>query len=265
MKKILIYTKTAIPFIVALLLAKMISLACLLFLPSTTIEKHVSTLTSLEFKNYKSEEAFGFKPQTQNIFDQPKATVTNDLKDFVLQAIYRNEDSSGFIIILDLANKEAIVLSINEQYKGYTLIQIFKKYVILNKQGINYSLKLDDKEIEYNVKPPKSNQPKDTVGVSKQDLLQYATNIDAIWKQIAIKEIKKDNKIEGFKIEYILPSSPFARLGLKRNDVILKVNGELLNSYSQAFKIYNDISSYDYLEITVLRNGKEKDLAYEIQ
>lgn len=265
MKKILVYTKKAIPFIVALLIAKSISVLVLLFLPPASVEKKISTLASLDFKNYRVEEIFGFKPKAQMISEQTKTTATNDLKDFVLQAIYKTNDNSGFIILLDLSNKEAVVLSLNDLYKGYTLTQIFKKHVILTKQAINYVLKLDDKDIEYTTKPLNPNHPKELVGVSKKDLLEYANNVEAIWKHIALKEVKKNNNIEGFEVEYIRHQSPFGKLGLKKGDIILKVNGELLNSYSQAFKIYGDINSYDYLEITVLRNGKEKDLAYEIQ
>ena len=262
MKQILNSIRILTPFIGALLLAKFLSIILMLFLPDSHNEKNTPSSVSIEFRNYKVDEAFGFHTRSQNDAMQTNG-ATHDLKDFILKAIYKR-GNSGYIVIVNKSSKESTVLAKDETYQNYTLTHIFTKYVIFTKNGVNYNLKLFGDNPGDIVKV-KSSSTTNSLSIPKAEVLKYATDLDAIWKNIAIQEVMKDGKITGFEIQSIKEKSAFGQLGLQAKDIITKINGEPLNSYAQAFKIYNDIASYDYLEITVTRNGIEKDLGYEIK
>ncbi len=260
MKKLLSYIKILSPFVVVALFAKLIGVVLLMFLPYTSLEKDTFMPSSIDFRNYKLDKALGFNSGKEKVVKIKEKMY--DLKDLALKAIYK-DNHSGVVIVVDIKTKEATVLSKGESIKGYKLIEIYTKYVIFLKNRRRYTLKLYD---DLNIQDTMIKEiQKDNLVVSKKDLMKYATNFNSIWRNISIEDVKKDKKIIGFKVTYIRRKSIFGKLGLKKGDIIIRVNSEPITNYAQAFKIYNNIKSYDYLEVTVLRNGKEKDLDYEIQ
>jgi general secretion pathway protein C len=98
----------------------------------------------------------------------------------------------------------------------------------------------------------------------KNDLSYYLKNPKRIWDDISITEIKKGDKIDGFKVTKIKNASRMSRLGLKKGDVIIKANNIELKSYKDAFNIFNKINEIDTLQIVVMRNNTEKEFIYEI-
>jgi len=264
MKKNLSYIKLFAPFIIVLLFVKTLTLGMLFFLPKVSIEKSSSKNSTLKFRSYNISKSFGLRELKHKIV-QIKAP-TYDLKDLMLQAIYKNSQG-GVIIVVDVKSKKTVVLTISEEYKGYKLIKIYPKYVVFLKDGRKYTLKLyeDSNLKEDKVAEQVQQKEEKIVSVPRKDIKKYATNFKAIWKHIVIDEVKQNGKISGFKIKFIRKKSVFGKLGLKRGDIITKINSEPLISYAQAFRIYNNIQNYSYLTITVLRDGKEKDFDYEIR
>ena len=92
----------------------------------------------------------------------------------------------------------------------------------------------------------------------------YIKNLDATYKNIGIKEIRKEGKIEGFRITFVKRGSPFAKLGVKRGDILKSVNGQELTSYNAAFEVYKHINDTPNITLTIQRGNKEMELEYEI-
>jgi general secretion pathway protein C len=88
--------------------------------------------------------------------------------------------------------------------------------------------------------------------------------MDDIYKNIGITDLKEGNKVVGFKISFVKRGSPFAKLGLKRGDIIKSVNGEEINSYNAAFNAYGNIKDVENLTLVIIRGKKEMELEYEI-
>ena len=65
---------------------------------------------------------------------------------------------------------------------------------------------------------------------------------------------------EGLYIEYVHPYSDAFRKGLRRGDVITKMNGTKLSSTAEIKKIRDDFKAGDEVTLTVYRNGREEDL-----
>lgn len=82
-----------------------------------------------------------------------------------------------------------------------------------------------------------------------------------ILTQIAIVP---DPKGKGFKIRTIAPGSIFTKLGLKRGDTLLKVNGNELTA-SGAMDLFNQLKSETKFTLDIERRGKTITYDYEVK
>ena len=67
-----------------------------------------------------------------------------------------------------------------------------------------------------------------------------------------------------YKVTRLNSSSLFAKIGIKRGDMIMLVNNQKFKSISEPLKFFQNLQNIKQLSITVKRNGKTKELKYEI-
>ena len=72
-------------------------------------------------------------------------------------------------------------------------------------------------------------------------------------------------EVGGFKIIAIKPGSIYEKLGLKRDDIIKGVNGEIVNSAQKAMELYQILKSSDEIRLEIGRNGETKTLNYTVE
>lgn len=204
--------------------------------------------------------------------------IAGSIKDITLLAIYNASDVT--VITVEYKRKTK-VLARSDEINGFTLEGAGNNYATFSKNGKMYkvTLRITSKgngSIQ-SAKPsssaPSSRKRKvegevidagDHKIVDKSLLEHYATNIDDIYKNIGIKEIKKGKELEGFSISFIRKGSPFAKLGLKRGDVIESINGQKIDSHKAAFDMYKNIQNIENLTLGIKRGKEEMELEYEI-
>jgi general secretion pathway protein C len=205
------------------------------------------------------------------------SVIQGRIKEITLLAIYNDEDVS---IITILYKKNSKVLGIGDVINGFIFEGAGSDFAMFSKENKNYKVMLIKKgksssSVSDNiVEKTSDSKEKKLLGevvnegdikiIDRSLLDHYATNMDDIYKNIGITEIKKGKKLEGFKINFIKKDSPFAKLGIKRNDTIKSINGQALKSYNAAFSVYKDIKSAENLSVVVIRNNEEMELDYEI-
>jgi type II secretion system protein C len=197
--------------------------------------------------------------------DKPMQSV----QELVLKGLYGNSNKGFAIIAYKRTPDKGEVIAIKQNFAGYTLESIGAESVTLRRGGMSYALSLEKKLPHYSsiVQPVAvPTRPGDvgSVNVNRKEVKRYASDFDAIWKDIAINEIMKDGKITGFRVNRINPESPFGLLGLRVGDVITKVNNKPMDSYAAAINIYKDIDNIDVLNLTILRNNTEQEIFYEV-
>jgi len=210
-----------------------------------------------------------------------------DLKKWKLVATYLS-DSDGFVMLKDGRKTEIIYLDYS--YKGYELVEVKDNEGIFKSRGKFYSLKLDEvkkkrrrnsknkkdvadtllenEKIEENIKVKSSINPEtneiESAKIKRKDINFYMKNVSQIWKNIRIKDYRVDRRLRGFKVTYVKKGSAFDSLGLKSGDIITAINGEEIRSYSQVQKFYKNINRIKQLNLTISRNGEERDIEYDI-
>lgn len=255
------------PFVYIVLFAYLLGVVFFFYLPKNGADFIQNQSLFLDYKKYN------FYSNIKKTQEETKKTEQNsnpilNLSKYELKAVYYTSPSKGWISIEDKGNNESYILKNGEQIDGYELFEIFKTYVIFKKSSKEYKLEIKEKEIS-NYDMNQSNNEEINIKnngaiVNREYLNSYLTNMEKIWNNISIKEIQNGNKIDGFKIESINKDSAFAKLGLKEGDIIKSVNNSVLESYADAFKVYNNMENTKYLNMEILRNNEIVELNYEI-
>jgi general secretion pathway protein C len=205
------------------------------------------------------------------------ANKINSMKGYKLLGLYNSEKA---LVVTVSKGKKTNVLAKGEKVNGFKLISAGRNFAIFQKNNEEFKLSLEDKTnskavassrksknttLKTNKKDNNSIVEKDGIKqIPKTLLTSYTKDMDKIWKDIGLAQYKKNGKAAGFKVNFVRKGSDMEKLGIKRGDVLTAVNAEPLN-LSSAMGFFNDIKNLEDLTLTVDRNGKSKDLEYEIQ
>jgi general secretion pathway protein C len=239
---------------------KALMLVLLFVLPHEGIDR-ISSIESSLYQNYKPSKAFGLQEKKAPV--AAKVPVYK-LDNLILQGLY-DDPKTPFIAVEDA--KKITLVGLNEDFKGYKLIDVKSDRAIFEKSGKQYELLFKDHVVDkgaISVAEPEIIQDDAAVFIKRKEIKHYAKNFDAIWQNIKIKEIIKEKRLQGFEVTWVKKDSLFAQLGLIKGDVITGVNGKTLKSVSQVFKIYNNMDKMDSLKLMILRDNQEKELEYEV-
>lgn len=84
---------------------------------------------------------------------------------------------------------------------------------------------------------------------------------------VRTQEVNKDNfstfglkEVRGVAVEKVMENSPAAAAGIMDNDVIVRLNGEEITSTRKLTRLISEIAPDHEVSLTVLRNGREKDI-----
>jgi len=205
---------------------------------------------------------------------KPKA-IESDIRDARLLAVYAAVD----IIVITVEYKgKSKVLGRGESINGYTLEDAGDDYAVFLKDGRFYRLKLHKSKQSFRATPSPVLQGDNTTASEQGEIIDmgdrklvdrsvidyYTAHMDDIYKNIGIRDMKKGDTLMGFQVTFVRRNSPFAKLGLRRGDILKAINGEALTSYSAAFNAYNNIKDVAAITLTIERGNKEMELEYEI-
>jgi general secretion pathway protein C len=269
------YIKTVIVVLILMLIVK---LGWFVVEMTLLRAKGVDYMKTSEAKSLYYRTRFASQRLKQKYIVKPKPV--SDINTFKLLAIYH---SPSRVVATVAKNNKSSVLARGDAIDGYVLDDATATEAIFLRGGQSYRIVLDEsvssldgEENEVHSGQAEEKQAKesgpegeisqgDGITVVDRSLLEhYSKNMNEIWKNIGIRELKKDGAITGFKVNFVKRGSDFAKLGLRRGDVIKSINGQELNSYKSAFDIYKNIDTMDNLTMKVMRGKEEMELEYEI-
>ncbi len=101
--------------------------------------------------------------------------------------------------------------------------------------------------------------------VERAELDSALGNIDQLFTQIrAMPQMGPGGKTTGLKLLSIKGGSLFAKLGLKRNDVLERINGQEVDM-KKGMEIFGQLKDSNRITIDLVRNGQKTTLEYDIQ
>lgn len=263
-KKWLLTLLTRLLFIV--IIANAIALALLWFLPGEGVD----------YTKVRSIQPTYHRYRIAVMLEQGKAGARGDrglistspakkISSLLLTGLYGSKKSGFVVIAMKSSPKKTEVIATGESFGGYTLVGVNADNAVFDRDGRSYTVYMENAGKLPAFSPSEDTSAEESAArISRNDVLGYAKNIERIWQDISIVEVRENDRITGFKVTRIKPDTPLANLGLKRGDIIIKANNKQLKSYADALGIYKEIDTLRALELTVLRNNQEKEIVYEI-
>jgi type II secretion system protein C len=264
------YMKVLRNLLVIILVAKAISLGMLWYFPSEGVNYHASSSKTPEYRRYSVNNIIKAAPRPDLGGAAEESALTAygpNISNMVLSGLFKSKRGGYVIIALKAKPNDAEVLGIGGSFEGYTLKKILDNGALFSKGGQSYSLYFSEEkqDVRYTRSAGSTESGEETMKqVAKSDISYYAKNVDQIWKDIGIVEVREGGNITGFRVTRIKPNTPFANLGLRQNDIIIKANNKPMTSYKDALAIYKGIDKLQALELVVLRNNQETEIVYEI-
>jgi len=271
--------KATIPFFIIFLIAYIINTVLYIYLPKKPILTVQKVNYDVEYTKYKIYQNFKEKIVVEKKKTKKKKKTDYKLiSNIILKAIYSTQNNGGWIIISEKSSDKTHILSVGDVFKNYKLKLLYKNYVIFSKHKKEYKLeiKADKKTDNYTI--GKDTNIKKTVPedikieesnngyILKRKLIDnYTKDISKVWREINIQDYKVDGKLDGFIIKSIAKNSIFKKLGLKKGDIIKKVNNIALKSYADAFGVYKKLNRTKNLSFEIMRDNQEMELEYEIK
>lgn len=77
-------------------------------------------------------------------------------------------------------------------------------------------------------------------------------------------QIKKDIDVEGIIVVAIVGDGPADKAGLKKDDIILKLNGDKVGVLQQFVEKIRESKPGDEVKLLIMRDGKEKEIKVKV-
>jgi len=100
--------------------------------------------------------------------------------------------------------------------------------------------------------------------IQRSEMEKFISNPDIFFKNMGMKEVMKDGKMEGFRVLSINENSSLAKLGLRAGDIVQSFNGVKLDSYASAIEVLSKANSISRVKLEIIRNSEKKEFKYEI-
>ncbi len=170
------------------------------------------------------------------------------------------------IIALGKNGKEDIY-GIGDRVSSATVKEIHSDRVILERNGRFETLRLPKEFSENTLIETSSNGnlPPSTPGEVLADIRQKILKNPTSFGDYAIPiPYNQNGKLKGYRLQPQGDSTLFNQLGLDPKDVIIRLNGIDLNNPNNGLQAIRKLQNAKQVEMTVLRNGAEIPLHFEI-
>ncbi len=103
-----------------------------------------------------------------------------------------------------------------------------------------------------------------TIQVNQSEVDNALQNLDQLQREVRIVPNFQGGKSAGFKVLAVKPGGFVSKLGVRRGDVLVKVNGEDLD-IRRGLELFGSLKDSRSFALEVLRGGQTQTLEYEIR
>lgn len=236
--------------------------------PSPTQFTKSSVNTVTDYSHIVNAHLFGtYKQTTSSVAkqDAPETRLNLVLKG-VLAVIPMNLASA--IIAMGKNGKEDIY-GIGDKVSSATLKEIYADRVILERSGQLETLRMPkdagDNFITRAEPPAEGAIDRSSAGSALADIRKNILRNPTSFGKYAIPVPYKENgQLRGYRLQPQGDNTLFETVGLNPSDVILAINGIELNNPTMGLKALRSLQSAKQVNLTILRNGAELPLQFDI-
>jgi len=181
-------------------------------------------------------------------------------------------EQAAAIISLGKNGKED-VYSVGDKVSSAEIVEIYADRVILQRGGKMETLRMPKDFNDSFIKPASSNSRRNlnnirtsSPGAMLSDIRkQILKNPTSFGKYaIPVPYNDKNGKLLGYRLQPQGSRELFDAVGLNPDDVLIAINGVELNNPAKGLKALRSLQKAKQLDLTILRNGSEMPLHFEI-
>lgn len=206
------------------------------------------------------------EPGSQSAGAQSAAADNFDGK---LVGVMTGEDESMAVLIYK--DKEYI-FRLDEEKDGIKLDDVGYYHAVFSVKGQRYRLVLKTEGADGPgskqkgaIKVDDSTTETETAKISRRELVSQLSDVNAVIKSVLIIPYERNGQFEGYRVSRMTNSSVLKKIGVKRNDVIIRLNGQSLESPSVFFDALKNAENLSAVSLDILRSGKKMTIYVEIE
>ncbi|VAX34187.1 hypothetical protein MNBD_NITROSPIRAE03-325 [hydrothermal vent metagenome] len=120
-----------------------------------------------------------------------------------------------------------------------------------------------------NVRPQTSDVQTDTatdrITIKRKEALSMAKNLNKILTTVRISPFYQKDEFIGYQLSMLRKNSFLYKLGLRRGDILKRINGEDVSSPQKAIELLSRIQDITAVNIDLMRKGEKKSLFINIE
>ncbi|GMT47910.1 MAG: type II secretion system protein GspC [bacterium] len=120
-----------------------------------------------------------------------------------------------------------------------------------------------------NVRPQTSDVQTDTatdrITIKRKEALSMAQNLNKILTTVRISPFYQKDEFIGYQLSMLRKNSFLYKLGLRRGDILKRINGEDVSSPQKAIELLSRIQDITAVNIDLMRKGEKKSLFINIE
>lgn len=171
--------------------------------------------------------------------------------------------------IKDLETNKQGIFKLGSKIKEATVRKIVMGEVVLEINGKTETLRLT-KHSGALAKADDKNSAilylsDDKILVNRKILSRKSANVFETFSSVKIKPYYASKEVSGMIVDGIPQNSIIASAGIKNKDIVTAVNGQKISSYQKALQILTKIKGQSEIKVSLLRDGRVKNLNYRVE
>ncbi|BFU78362.1 hypothetical protein ALC152_15770 [Arcobacter sp. 15-2] len=224
----------------------------------------VTVPSSVNLRDVKTINVKDAISSSINIQDKQEVKKTVNSVDYLnswkLSATVISTNSFAMVI----KGKDSKILKLKDELEGYEVKKIQKEKVLFSTKTDDIWLYIKSKKRTLkNV--TRVSKRKNSFSIKKRTFSQFMKSPEKLLKTINIMPEMSNNIFQGMKVVSILEGSFLYRYGLRKGDIIKKINGKKLLSIADGISAYQNILSSNRFSIAVLRDNKIEEFKYDVR
>lgn len=231
-----------------------------------------------EYERDIAGDLFGSKPEEEE--DSESGVSLEEIplseKDLGLElmgTIVGDDSEQNIAIIEDTRKNEQDMYREGDRIRNVTIQKILRDNVVIVQSDEQKILTMQYKKLrdeyvasgERKVTSGSSGSADRQRNISRDYVMQSLQNMSKLMQDALIKPYMENGETRGFQLDNIRSGSFYDRIGLRNKDVILQVDGESLRSPQQMMEFTQKLSRKDRVELTIQRNGRQRDISYRLR
>ncbi|ADD67287.1 Type II secretory pathway component PulC-like protein [Denitrovibrio acetiphilus DSM 12809] len=222
----------------------------------------------------------------KNIFDaEISEVVISDTETQTVEGVY-TPAAAGFkaaLLGVLTGDEDAIaVITFNDKnyilrqgiaQDGLELVETGYFHVVVRFRGKDYRLILTADENGVPNKAgkisagatPAASADQTNFKISRKEVVEKLSDVNSVIKSVLIIPYERNGNFEGYRVRRMAGTSILKKLGVQRNDVIMRLNGRSLESPSVFFDTLKNAEDLSAVSLDILRSGKKMTIYVEIE